>query len=241
MSALSVETTVGEVVSERPGLSGVFENLGIDFCCGGKNTLAEACREKGLDPETVLKVLEASSGPADTGAAVNCSDMTMTELADHIEQTHHTFMKEELPRLDEIVRKVSQVHGESHPNFRELESVFDALQAELSQHLMKEEQILFPFVRRLEKSDSLPSFHCGTIANPISVMEFEHDNAGKALARIAELTNNYTPADGACSTCHVMIDGLRRLEADLHQHIHKENNILFPRAKEAEAELAARV
>jgi|TARA_B100000959_G_scaffold89369_1_gene94916 regulator of cell morphogenesis and NO signaling len=239
MPKLSIESTVAEIVLESPGLSEPLEELGIDYCCEGRKTLGVACAEKGLNPKRIISKLESETGS--TESAVDCSAMTLSELVEHIEQVHHPFLRSELPRLEGLVQKVSEVHGESHPQFRELVLVFETLKAELLQHMQKEEQVLFPFVRELDNARTLPSFHCGSVANPIGVMEYEHDNAGRALAHMAELTGNYQPADDLCATHYALMVGLRHFQADLHLHIHKENNILFSKVKELEASLEAEV
>lgn len=234
---LDTQSTVGEWVVDRPSRSRVFEKLGIDYCCGGKQPLADACRDKGLAADEVVKDLLAvgeSAGAADR----DWSDAPLAELCDHIEATHHEYLRRELPRLGGLTEKVAKVHGPNHREMVELGEVFAGLEAELSDHMMKEEQILFPMIRKLEQAAGLPSFHCGSIANPIRVMELEHDSAGGALARMHELTCGYTCPPDACNTWRAMVDGLRQLEVDLHQHIHKENNILFPRALHRERELA---
>ncbi len=236
MTTLNAETTVGALVSERPARSRVFERHAIDFCCGGKRTLDEACRKKGLDPVLVLAELEAVDvGPRHDG--INPSDMTMTELADHIEQTHHVYLREELPRLTGLTQKVASVHGDKYPWLEEVKNTYADLAAELEPHMRKEEQVLFPMIRELDRATSSPEFHCGSVGAPIQAMEHEHDNAGLALRRLRELTTDFTPPPQACNSFRAMLDGLATLETDTHEHIHKENNVLFVRAGEAEARL----
>jgi regulator of cell morphogenesis and NO signaling len=232
MSEFQVQDTVGDVVTRRPGLSRLFEEASIDYCCGGKKTLAEVCRTKGLDPQAFLARLEAFTSPGEE--AVDVAALSLAELADHIEQTHHAFLRSELPRLDAMTEKVASVHGDRQPRLRQVRQTFLALAQELSPHMMKEERILFPMVRQLEASETVPRFHCGTLANPIRQMEFDHDQAGSALERLRELTDGYTAPEWACNTYRAMMDALAQLEGDLHQHIHKENNVLFPRALEME-------
>lgn len=233
-NALQVTDTVGAIVAQRPALSRVFEQAGIDYCCGGKIPLAEACRKKGLDPQQVLAQLEAAAAVA-VGGGVDAGKMTLTQLADHIETTHHAYLKTELPRLEAMTTKVAKVHGEHDSRLPQVNEVFLALQQEMNSHMYKEEQILFPMIRQLEASAAVPAFHCGSVANPIRVMEMEHDQAGGALAKMRELTDGFTPPDWACNTYRAMLDALAHLEHDLHQHVHKENNILFPRAIAMEA------
>jgi regulator of cell morphogenesis and NO signaling len=239
---IDLQTTVGELVKERPARSRVFEKLQIDYCCGGKLPLAEACERQEIDPQSVLQQLEESDAqPApDEAALVDADAMSLTELADHIEQTHHAFMKSELPRLDALTQKVLEVHGNADRRLADVRRAFVSLYEELVGHLMKEEQILFPMIRQMESATGTPAFHCGSIANPIRQMEYEHDNAGNALAIMHDFTDGYQPPDWACNTYRAMLDGLRQIELDLHQHIHKENSVLFPKAIRLEAELAAR-
>ena len=200
----------------------------IDYCCGGDQSLAHACEKQGLDAIAVTTRLnDAIAQPADT-TQPDWTKTSPTKLCDHIEATHHAFLRQELPRLTQLVEKVADVHGDNHAELQQLRAVFAELRAELEPHMMKEEQILFPAIQQLEQAASAPRFPFGTVANPIRMMEHEHDHAGDALKRIRELTVNFTPPDDACNTYRAMLDGLQNLEADLYQHIHKENNILFP-------------
>ena len=239
MNELEIQT-VGQMVVERPQRSRVFDRLHIDYCCGGKRTLAEACTKRGLDLKTVIAELEAFDAEAEAqGDAVRPANLTMTELADDIERTHHAYLREELPRLGNLVKKVSAVHGQAHPWLTGLTSVYAELVAELEPHMLKEEQILFPLIRELDQATTAPSFHCGSVGNPIRMMEMEHQNAGAALDRIREMTTDYEIPEGACNSFRAMLSGLEHLEADLHLHIHKENEILFPKASEMEAKLGS--
>jgi regulator of cell morphogenesis and NO signaling len=237
MSVLDVNTTIGQLVTQRPGRARVFERLGIDYCCGGKMPLSEACADRGLDAQAVLDELAANE-QASSGEERNWSDAGLTDLCDHIEATHHAYLRDELPRLGAMVDKVAAVHGDREPELRELVTVFRAFRSEIESHMAKEEQVLFPMIRRLDEAEALPSFHCGTVNNPIRVMEYEHDSAGAALARMRRLTHDFTPTPEACNTYRAMLEGLTALERDMHLHIHKENNILFPRASALEARLS---
>ena len=160
--------------------------------------------------------------------------MSLTELADHIEQTHHTYLHSELPRLDEMTEKVASVHGERDPRLHQIREIFLALATEMSNHMMKEERILFPMVRQLDASETTPTFHCGSLANPIRQMESEHTQAGSALEDLRELADGYTPPDWACNTYRAMLDALARFDHDLQLHMRKEGEVLFPRALEME-------
>jgi len=225
--------TVGELVRENPARSRVFEQFSIDYCCGGKVPFHEACRDRGLDPERVaaeLALVDAEPAQSSEDAA----NMGLADLADHIEATHHNYLREELPRLDFMTQKVAQAHGEAEPRLHEIREVFVACREELEAHMLKEERVLFPMIRELEQADGPVSFHCGSLANPIRMMEHEHDNAGDALDRFRTLTDGYTPPEWACNTYRAMVDGLAAFERDMHQHVHKENNVLFPRSLELE-------
>jgi len=240
MSTVQAEETVGEMVARRPALSRVFEQAGIDYCCGGKRTLRQACKEKGLDVESVLAELEESVAATQGEPLVNTAAMSLTELADHIEQTHHAYLRSEFPRLDWLTQKVASVHGEHEPRLRQIRQTFLEFAQELSNHMMKEEHVLFPMLRQLEASKSALAFHCGSLANPIGQMELEHLSASSALQTFRELSGDYNAPDWACNTFRAMLDALAHLERDMHQHVHKEENILFPRAIKLEAELAER-
>jgi len=158
----------------------------------------------------------------------------LTALADHIEATHHAYLRTELPRLCTLTSKVASVHGDKDVRLAAVRDTLAALAAEMGQHMLKEERILFPMIRQLDASESVPAFHCGSLANPIGQMELEHDQAGAALVQLRALTDGFNPPEWACNTYRAMLDALAHLEQDLHQHVHKENNILFPRAIELE-------
>lgn len=230
---LNPETTVGELVVQQPNRSRLFEELHIDYCCGGRKPLRQVCEEKGLTVEEVLARLERlpAESPRSSHGAV--ADLPLGDLIDHIVETHHAYLRRELPRLDGMIRRVARVHAEKDHRLTMVPMVFAAMSAELGDHLAKEERILFPAIRRLESG--APEDTCfASVAQPIQVMLAEHDSAGHALEEMRRLTEGFNPPTWACNTYRAMLDGLRELEADLHQHIHKENNILFPRALERE-------
>lgn len=229
MTAFQVQDTVGAIVRDYPSLSRLFEQAKVDYCCGGKKTLEDACRQQGIDPQEFLKQLENAADRAPE-SEINVTSLTLTELADAIEHSHHSYLRSELPRLEAIVTKVARVHGDKEPRLHQIKDVFLTVSQELLTHLMKEEQVLFPAIRQLEASETLPTFHCGSLTNPIAQMVREHDEAGMALAQLRELTDDFTPPDWACNTYRAMLDGLLEFERDMHQHVHKENNVLFPKA-----------
>jgi regulator of cell morphogenesis and NO signaling len=224
------DITIGELVVAQPALARVFEKLGFDYCCGGKQTLAAVCARRGLDLATVTAMLDGTTLALNSAAPeVDAASLSLGALADHIEQTHHAYLKTELPRLTEKSERVARKHGWRDPRLREVRQTVRTFAEEMFGHMQKEEGILFPLVRQIEAGAG-DAFHCGSIANPIHVMEAEHESAGAAIARLRELTNGFTPTDQDCNTHRALLGGLADLEADLHRHVHKENNILFPRA-----------
>jgi regulator of cell morphogenesis and NO signaling len=225
MTELSLSNSVGQLVTERPSRSRVLSRLGIDFCCGGKKSLGDACREGGFDGAEVLALLQAQEEPGE--APSELATASLASICDHLEKTHHAYLKEELPRLEEMLEKVTRVHGERFPYVAEVMAIFVPFAEDLLLHLHKEERVLFPAIRRIERGGHVD------VAAPIGVMEREHDEAGEVLRRVRALTNDYAPPDGACNTFRALLAGLEELETDLHQHVHVENNILFPRAREA--------
>jgi len=240
MTQEDLGTSVGSWVAQHPQTSRVFESLKIDYCCGGGKPLDQACRDRQLDPLQVLHKIEEAIKSFDEPSA-DWTTVSLCELCDHIEQTHHAFLKIELPRLAGLIAKVVNAHGESREELPQLQQVFGELRAELEPHMFKEEQVLFPAIRQLEQSKDNPAFPFGTVANPIRMMEQEHDNAGSGLEQIRNLTHEFAVPEGACNTYRAMLDGLSELEANMHQHVHKENNILFPRAIEFEQSRVGKV
>lgn len=234
MTTSTLDKTVGEFVAEQPSLARVFERLGIDYCCGGKKPLTEACAELGLEAESVVRVLAACENGKGADDHGNWALTTMSQLVDHIVTEHHGFLRAELPRLGGMVVKVVAAHGGREPQLAEVQRIFETLRAEMEQHMVKEEQILFPMIKSLEVARQKPEFHCGSVANPIRVMVMEHDSAGAALHRMRELTKGYRAPEEACNTYRALLDGLRELEEDMHRHVHEENNILFPKAVKME-------
>jgi regulator of cell morphogenesis and NO signaling len=228
MSQMTTQTQVGEFVAELPGRYRVFQDYGIDFCCGGKQPLQQACREKGLDVDAVLKKLMAYRPTAEDGASV--TGMSLTQLCDLIETKHHGYIRDAIPRLTQMSQKVANAHGANHPEMHKVRDIVGALCEEMTSHMMKEERVLFPAIRQLEAGDGHAASHCGSVMNPIHVMEMEHESAGGALAQMRQLTNNFTAPADACNTFRALLSGIQEFEADLHQHVHKENNVLFPRA-----------
>jgi regulator of cell morphogenesis and NO signaling len=230
--------TVRDIALESPSSIRVFEEFGIDYCCGGRKSLAEACAAKNLALDEVTTALERAAhtqAPQSEGWDAK----PLAALAAHIVSTHHAYVYRELPRLAELAKKVVNRHGDTHPELLLIQEKLAELDEELTQHCAKEEVVLFPYIAKLERSiaEQTPKPHScfGTVANPIAMMTQEHDAAGALMAGIREFSNHFTPPAGACPTYHAYYSGLREFEQDLHQHIHLENNILFPRAIALEA------
>ncbi|HVO62445.1 MAG TPA: iron-sulfur cluster repair di-iron protein [Terriglobales bacterium] len=232
---MSVDTdkSVRELALENPATTRVFEKLGIDYCCGGKRSLEEACRTANLNLDEVLASLE-KAGEATPAAQSDWQAEPISALIAHIKETHHKFTREEIGRLGPLFAKVCSVHGNAHPELLRIRELFQELANELSSHLMKEEIILFPYLIGMEaalsRDESIARAPFGSVQNPISMMEHEHDSAGSALRAMREAANGYSAPNDACVSYQTLYTALAAFEADLHQHIHLENNVLFPRA-----------
>ena len=229
MNTINIETTVGDIVRAVPARSRIFENLGIDYCCGGKKPLVEVCRAKDLDPATVVAMLSAMDDAPDA-TLVNLDAMTLSELCDHIEQAHHGYLREELPRLDFMTRKVAAVHREHEPRLLEVRRVFEAFNAEMTAHTQEEDETIFPAIRQLASANGDQAAAATQLKKAFAKLESEHDRAGAALVQLKVLTDRYNPPDWACNTFRALYDGLAKLEQNTHQHVHEENNVLFPKA-----------
>lgn len=231
MTPFDPNQTVGSVVTAAPGTARVFERLGLDYCCGGKSTLADACVRRGLETDVVLAELEAAL--ARPAPARELTRERASAVVEHIVETHHTFVKRELPRLVTLMEKVNRVHGATHPQLPTMAAIWFRVAAELEQHLAKEEEILFPMIRALDAGRAV-TMHCG-VEGPMHVMELEHEEVGEALHRLRALADDYrVPAD-ACGSWRALWAGLDEFERDLHMHVHLENNVLFPKVRELEA------
>ena len=239
--SLNSSMTVREVATVLPHSTRVFEKLKIDYCCGGNQPLDEACAKAGLNVEEVIQLLSQAES-TDVGSEASTSQsLALAELADYIVSKHHVFTRNELQRLTQLLTKVCSVHGANHPELFQIQSEFQKLDADLCPHMLKEENILFPYIKRLENavvaSGPAPFAPFGTVRNPIAAMMREHDAAGEILTNIRKLSGDFALPEGACFSYSTLYNALKELEADLHQHIHLENNILFPRAAEMENQL----
>lgn len=236
-----IETTqkIGELAVKIPGATRLFETLKIDYCCGGGKTLAEACADSRLDADEVMRRLDAIERQAEDAVRTVAFEFeSLTELSRHIVERHHTFTREELARIEALSAKVVSKHSANHPELLKLQSLVNDLKVDLLTHMLKEEQVLFPYIERLQQASDTggalqPAFF-GTVRNPVRMMMLEHDAAGDLLAEMRRVTSDYTAPEDACMSFRTLYQALEGLEADLHEHIHLENNLLFPHAIKAE-------
>jgi len=235
MTTIDINNTLAELVDSYPRLPRELERLGLDYCCGGARSLAEACTARGLDPAATATALAELAGEREEA---EWTSMSIAELCDHLVATHHRYLWDEMPRITALIDKIRTVHGERHPELESIARCFAELVADLEPHLMKEERILFPMVHELESATGATSFHCGSLRNPISVMLTEHDRVGELLEQMRRLTADYQPPADGCGSYVACFTALEEFEADTHLHVHKENNVLFPKVVAREAELA---
>jgi len=233
--SVSTAKTVREMAVEFPEATRIFERFGIDYCCGGSKSLEEACAASNLSVDQVLDSLELAEETARTKLKDrNWQTEPLADLIAHITSTHHKYTREEIARLRPLLDKVCSVHGKNHPELQQIRSSFQGMALELTTHMMKEEMVLFPYIVRMEeaviqKEPVLPP-PFGSVANPVTMMMHQHDSAGEALRAMRLASASYTPPGDACISYQTLYKALSDFEADLHQHIHLENNILFPRA-----------
>ena len=216
--------TLGEIVAANPAAARALDRLGLDYCCHGDRTLADASAAAGLDPAVVAAELDALPVEGDR----TWTELDAPALAEHIVATHHRYLHEELPLLDELAAKVLSVHGRNHPELVRVRALVAALRADLEPHLQKEERVLFPAIAAAAAGRR--EFPFGTVAQPIRVMLAEHDRAGDLLAGLRAATSGYAVPDDACASYRSLYERLEALELDTHLHVHKENHTLFPAA-----------
>ena len=241
---LNAKQSVRDLALEIPGATRIFEKMGIDYCCGGAASLETACASAGIMTADVVRALdEASANQPQTGQLKDWQSAPLSKLINYILEKHHVFTKQELLRLDALIIKVCNAHGERHPELLNLQELFKSLNADLGPHMMKEEMMLFPYITRmeaaLENHETMPPPPFMTVRNPVRMMSLEHDHAGELLREMRRVSSDYTvPADG-CVSYQTLYQALREFEEDLHHHIFLENSVLFPRAVEMEAQLSA--
>jgi regulator of cell morphogenesis and NO signaling len=231
---------IGQLVAEDYHTASVFKSYGIDFCCKGNRSIGDVCLSKNMDVNKLIKDLNQAIQPAGN-AGNDYKNWPLDLLADYIEKKHHRYVREKCEEIQPFLQKVKKVHGENHPELKEIENLFQGAVVELAHHMEKEEKILFPYIRNMVQAKSdhsdidRPFF--GSVENPVAMMRNEHDTEGDRFRQISKLTNNYTPPVDACTTYRVVFAMLQEFETDLHLHIHLENNILFPKAIGMENEL----
>jgi regulator of cell morphogenesis and NO signaling len=242
MMTISSTMKVRDVALDLPQATRVFEKLKIDYCCGGDKPLYEACAAAGIEVENLERMLdEARRAGAEGNGLLNFQKSTLTDLVGHILEKHHVYTKEEMVRLTALIEKVIGAHGQNHSELREIGDVFQRLCADLTPHMFKEEQILFPYILEMERASQqnrpAPFAPFGTVNNPVRMMMMEHETVGDILRELRSLSSNYTVPPDGCISYQTLYQALEAFEQDLHQHIHLENNILFPRAIELEGSL----
>jgi regulator of cell morphogenesis and NO signaling len=229
---MQIQSLLKDIALSHPAAASVLENLRLDYCCGGKQSLADACRAAGLDADSVVTQLrDAQAQPA---PAYDPATATPAALIRHLVDTHHAFTRNELARLETLLDKVTKRHGEAHPELNGIGETFKALRDDLIPHLLKEETILFPYIEALalrNAGEPRPPACFGDIDNPLRQMNEEHEAVGGLLKRLRQLTSDYLPPADACASYQAAWQGLQALDADLIQHIHLENNVLFPAAR----------
>lgn len=233
-------TIIGELVAKDYRTASVFKKYGIDFCCQGNRTIMDACQAKSIDATAVLNDL-TQVNKSSSDSATDYSSWPIDLLVDYIEKKHHRYVVEKSQEIKPYLDKICRVHGNHHPELFEIAEHFNATAGELAMHMKKEELVLFPFIRKMMKvkneNTKLDTPHFGTVENPIQMMMHEHTSEGERFRKIETLSNNYTPPEDACNTYRVAFALLKEFEADLHLHIHLENNILFPKTIELEKQL----
>ena len=236
---INSDMTVRELTARVPESTRLFEKLNIDYCCGGNLPLTEACASTGVDVNNVLEILTQLSQSPPSDSATDFQKLSLTELITHILETHHVFTKSEMDRIQALTEKVIGAHGANHPELLRVGELFQRLCADLKPHMFKEEQVLFPYIVAMDQAQTqnrpIPFAPFGTVKNPIWMMTKEHDSAGEILRKLRAATSDYqVPPDG-CVSYQTLYQALEGFEKDLHQHIHLENNVLFPKALELES------
>jgi regulator of cell morphogenesis and NO signaling len=234
---ITSDTRVGEIAAANPSATRVFEDAGVDYCCGGKKSLHDACMSAGVSSEEILQRLrenQASVGEDDR----NWTSAALGELTEHIREKHHRYVREAIQRVQPLAAKVKGKHGLKHPELAQIEELFSQVSREMTGHMQKEEQLLFPYIEALDRAANgqekieRPFFQ--TVRNPVHAMMEEHDAAAAVVRQIRDASSGYTLPEGACASYQALYRDLHEFETDLHRHVHLENNILFPRAVDLE-------
>lgn len=236
--SFTTETKVKEIALSNPRAREILEESGVDYCCGGGKSLHDACLSANISADEILEQLKRNSREVSADEA-SWASAPLSELTRHIREKHHAYVRSAIAGIQTLLAKVKAKHGSAHPEVAVIEELFAKIGRDMIMHMQKEEQILFPYIDALERamngngSIEVPFFQ--SVRNPIQAMMREHDSSGELARQIRTASNNYTPAADACTSFRALYEDLRRFELDLHKHVHLENNVLFPRAVEAEA------
>lgn len=232
--------SLSDIVIRYPFTANIFEKYRLDFCCGGKKTLSAACAENELALKSVREDLrKAFEANVNRNGKIGFDEMDLGLLMDYIESNHHAYVRHSIPVIASHLEKVVNAHGKNHPEMKQIADYFSEVGEEMTLHMHKEEKMLFPYIREMIRSGPEPVVPPAfkTVRNPISVMEFEHERAGKMMEKIRTLSGGYQPPQDACTTFRLCLAELDEFERDLHKHVHLENNILFPKSVKIEEEL----
>lgn len=236
------ETNVKDIALSNPDARRILEDAGVDYCCGGNKSLHDACLHSDIPTEEILRRLHENTKHIGFDYE-NWASATLNHLTQHIREKHHQYVRDSIPRVHNLLMKVIAKHGQNHAEMAEIQKLFSEVGREMIMHMQKEEQILFPYIDAMERSvnahSSIEPPFFQTVVNPIQAMMKEHDAAGNLVKQIRKATCEYTPPADACTTYKALYQELQGFEADLHQHVHLENNILFPRAVEMESAVVA--
>ncbi|MBI2677706.1 MAG: iron-sulfur cluster repair di-iron protein [Candidatus Koribacter versatilis] len=241
MTTSTVKRTVAAIAAEMPRAAAVFEEFGIDYCCGGELSLEQACAKAHVSVEAVERELEAVGRENRSADSIDWRSVPLSQLVEHIVDFHHQYVRRTLGRLNQLFDQVMTAHGASHSELRPLLRFFHTVADGMVQHMLKEEQVLFPYILRLEEAalaqQPLPPAPFGRVENPVRVLKLEHDDVGAQMKAIRALTHDYVVVSTGCNSFRALYATLAEFERDLHQHVHLENNILFPRAQGLEESL----
>ncbi len=233
MSLINISQHVCNIVTENPDRAKVFDKYRIEYCCGGKIPLDELCKKRNINlQELITELQKVDASKEETVETFNLEKFSLTELVHDIKSKHHRYLKEELPAIEKLLKKVVARHEIEHPKFKELQKLFKTFTIDILEHMREEESILFPWICRLENEKYSSELLYDDIKNSTTVMIHEHNDAGGFLEKFRNLTNDYTPFEGACPTVRVLLQKFHNLEGDMHKHVHKENHVLFPKALE---------
>lgn len=237
--------SVKAIVNEFPAAARVFESAGIDYCCGGEKPLQDACKDAHVKVEEILRLIEDDRIPdSSENQLANWIQVPLPDLIEYIVKKHHAYCRQEQARLGTLLTKVVQVHGHRHPELKRIQSLFDGMAKDLTHHLAKEEETLFPIILAMGRAslekEPMPRLALGAVQNPVSMMILEHDECGRILKEMHSLSHGYEPPADACGSYQSLYQGLKEFEEDMHHHVYLENYVLFPRTVSLEKQFGVR-